>query len=79
MFLYFFKNVLEKTQTLYILQLMKRSDITISFITLATELIGITGLFFVSYFLRSITDGIPFIQLRIPYISEAQFVPFVFF
>lgn len=58
---------------------MKRSDITISFITLATELIGITGLFFVSYFLRGITDGIPFIQLRIPYISEAQFVPFVFF
>lgn len=32
-----------------------------------------------SYFLRSITDGIPFVQLRIPFISESQFAPFVFF
>lgn len=58
---------------------MKRSDITISAITLITELSGITGLFFMSYKLRSITDGIPFVQLRIPYISETQFLPFVLF
>lgn len=29
------------------------------------------------YFLRSFTDGIPFVQLRIPYISEEQFFPFI--
>ncbi|MDD2693974.1 MAG: exopolysaccharide biosynthesis polyprenyl glycosylphosphotransferase [Candidatus Gracilibacteria bacterium] len=58
---------------------MKRSDISISAITLVAELSGITGLFFISYKLRSITDGIPFVQLRIPYISESQFLPFVFF
>ena len=58
---------------------MKRSEITTSAITLCIEISGITGLFFVSYFLRGITDGIPFIQLRIPFISEAQFFPFVLF
>ncbi len=33
--------------------------------------------FFMAYFLRSVTDGIPFVQLRIPYISEEQFIPFI--
>ena len=58
---------------------MKRSEITISAITLLAEVSGIVWLFFASYFLRSITDGIPFIQLRIPYISEDQFYPFIVF
>lgn len=30
-----------------------------------------------SYYLRGITDGIPFVQLRIPYISYEQFIPFI--
>ena len=37
----------------------------------------ITGVFFLAYKLRSITDGIPFVQLRIPYISYEQFLPFI--
>lgn len=36
-------------------------------------------IFFWAYSLRSITDGIPFVQLRIPYISEEQFIPFVLY
>lgn len=58
---------------------MKRYDIRLSLITFTIEIAGIIGLFFVSYFLRSITDGIPFVQLRIPFISEAQFIPFVLY
>lgn len=33
--------------------------------------------FIAAYNIRSITDGIPFIQLRIPYISFEQFIPFI--
>ncbi len=36
----------------------------------------VAGSFFLAYFLRTITDGIPFIQLRIPYISLEQFFPY---
>lgn len=36
-----------------------------------------TSAFWIAYNLRSITDGIPFVQLRIPYISPEQFAPFV--
>ncbi len=35
------------------------------------------GAFSLAYFLRTITDGIPFIQLRIPFISWEQFFPYV--
>ena len=58
---------------------MRRQEIVESILIPITEIAGIVGIFFASYFLRSITDGIPFIQLRIPYISEAQFIPFVIF
>lgn len=33
--------------------------------------------FLLAYNLRSITDGIPFVQLRIPYIPYENFLPFV--
>lgn len=58
---------------------MKRQEIAESILIPITEISGIVAIFFMSYTLRSITDGIPFVQLRIPYISETQFLPFVFF
>lgn len=33
--------------------------------------------FWIAYNLRTMTDGIPFVQLKIPYISVEQFLPFV--
>ncbi len=56
---------------------MKRNEVIESVITPILEITGITIIFFFAYFLRSITDGIPFIQLPIPYISQEQFLPFV--
>lgn len=58
---------------------MRRQEMAESIFMPIIEITGIIGIFFASYFLRSITDGIPFIQLRIPSISEIQFIPFVFF
>ena len=58
---------------------MRRQEIVESILIPIAEISGIVGIFFASYFLRSITDGIPFIQLRIPYISETQFIPFIIF
>ena len=56
---------------------MKRREIITSFCLPFFEISGIIGLYFVAYYLRQITDGIPFIQLPIPYISQDQFFPFV--
>jgi exopolysaccharide biosynthesis polyprenyl glycosylphosphotransferase len=56
---------------------MKRSEIVISGATFLIEILGIIGIFFASYTLRSITDGIPFVQLRIPYIPADAFIPFI--
>lgn len=56
---------------------MKKAEITRIFLSPIIELSMITGVFFLAYKLRSITDGIPFVQLRIPYISYEQFLPFI--
>ncbi len=56
---------------------MKRREQFHHIVTPLLELGGIICIFFASYFLRAITDGIPFVQLRIPKISEEQFLPFV--
>lgn len=47
------------------------------FLTPILEILWIYIWFKSGYFLRSFTDGIPFVQLRIPYISEEQFFPFI--
>lgn len=60
-----------------IMQRMKKAEITRIFLSPIIELSMITGWFFLAYILRSITDGIPFVQLRIPYISYEQFIPFI--
>lgn len=39
---------------------------------------SVMGAFWISYAFRGSTDGIPFVQLRIPYISPEQFMPFIF-
>lgn len=41
------------------------------------EGISIMSAFWLSYAFRWFTDGIPFVQLRIPYISHEQFIPFI--
>ena len=56
---------------------MKKAEITRIFLSPIVELSMIAGVFFLAYTLRSITDGIPFVQLRIPYISYEQFLPFI--
>ena len=56
---------------------MRKAEIVRTFFTPIIELGMVVCVFFVAYFLRSITDGIPFVQLRIPYISEEQFIPFI--
>lgn len=48
-------------------------------LTLVGDIVSVFTAFWLAYRLRSITDGIPFIQLRIPYISEEHFAPFVIF
>lgn len=57
----------------------RRTDIVRIIITPLIELGLIFGAFWTTYYLRGITDGIPFVQLRIPEISPEQFAPFVFF
>jgi exopolysaccharide biosynthesis polyprenyl glycosylphosphotransferase len=56
---------------------VKRHEIIQTVITPILELTWIVGIFFFAYNLRQITDGIPGIQLPIPYISKEQFAPFV--
>ena len=48
-------------------------------ITPILEICLILVAFVTAYFLRWITDGIPFVQLRIPYITFEQFFPFIIF
>lgn len=57
--------------------LMKRHEIITSLLLPILEMGGIVGIFFIAYHLRQITDGIPMVQLRIPYISPDQFTPFI--
>jgi hypothetical protein len=57
--------------------LMKKAEITRIFLSPIVELSMIAGVFLLAYTLRGITDGIPFVQLRIPYIPYTQFVPFI--
>lgn len=54
-----------------------RSDILRIMMVPVFEAIFWVASFYLAYNLRAITDGIPFIQLRIPYISPEQFYPFV--
>ena len=56
---------------------MKKKRIIESLLIPIMELSGIVALFFWAYYLRQITDGIPFIQLRVPYLSTEQFLPFI--
>ncbi|GAB0174792.1 MAG: sugar transferase [Candidatus Altimarinota bacterium] len=56
---------------------MKRHEIIETITTPILELAGMVGIFFIAYNLRQITDGIPGIQLPMPYISREQFTPFV--
>lgn len=56
---------------------MKRHEVITSLFIPIIEMSGIIGIFFIAYYLRQITDGIPFIQLPIPYISPDQFLPFI--
>ncbi len=56
---------------------MKRREIITSFSLPFFEISGIIAIFFIAYYLRQITDGIPFIQLPIPYINQDQFFPFI--
>ena len=55
-----------------------RPDIFLIIARPILDILGVFSAFWIAYYLRSVTDGIPFVQLRIPYISEAQFAPFVF-
>lgn len=54
-----------------------QSEILRIIVTIALEVIILWLVFWLAYALRSITDGIPFVQLRIPHISEEYFFPFV--
>jgi hypothetical protein len=56
---------------------MKKSEITRILLSPIVELSMIAGVFLLAYALRAVTDGIPFVQLRIPYIPYEQFIPFV--
>ncbi len=56
---------------------MKKAEITRIFLSPIVELSMIAGVFLLAYTLRAITDGIPFVQLRIPYIPYEQFIPFI--
>jgi lipopolysaccharide/colanic/teichoic acid biosynthesis glycosyltransferase len=57
---------------------MKKSEQIKIFITPFLEILWIIGIFFWAFYLRQMTDGIPFIQLKIPYISLADFLPFIY-
>lgn len=56
---------------------MHRTKIIESILIPIVEISGVIGVFFIAYYLRSITDGIPGIQLPIPHISPEQFLPFI--
>lgn len=56
---------------------MKKPELTRTFITPILEILAVGWAFSFSYYLRGITDGIPFVQLRIPAISYEQFFPFI--
>lgn len=55
------------------------ADIFRIVLTPILDAVAVFFAFWLAYNLRSITDGIPFVQLRIPYISPEQFSPFVIF
>jgi lipopolysaccharide/colanic/teichoic acid biosynthesis glycosyltransferase len=56
---------------------MKRSESLRAILTPLIEIGVITWAFLASYSLRGITDGIPFVQMRIPYIPFADYLPFI--
>jgi hypothetical protein len=56
---------------------MQRREIIANILLPIGELASVISAFFIAYNLRQITDGIPGIQLPIPYISRDQFLPFV--
>lgn len=56
-----------------------QSDILRLILTPILDGIAVFSAFWMAYNLRSVTDGIPFVQLKIPYISPEQFSPFVIF
>lgn len=55
----------------------KKSDSIRMIVIPLLEGISVWWAFSTSYMLRGLTDGIPFVQLRIPYISPEQFFPFI--
>jgi lipopolysaccharide/colanic/teichoic acid biosynthesis glycosyltransferase len=57
---------------------MKRSEIIQTSAKAIFEIIMVGLIFLWFYHLRFITDGIPFVQLRIPHISYDQFIPFIY-
>lgn len=56
---------------------MRRAKLIESILIPVIETASLVGIFFIAYHLRTITDGIPLIQLPIPYISPEQFLPFI--
>jgi len=56
---------------------MRKYEIIRTLLLPIIELLWIAIIFFLAYKLRTITDGIPFIQLRVPYIPESAFIPFI--
>jgi hypothetical protein len=56
---------------------MRKPEFIHTLIVPILEFFMLIGVFLLAYQLRGITDGIPFIQLRIPYISYEQFLPFI--
>lgn len=56
---------------------MKRQPVIEHILLPIIELTGLIGIFWLAYSLRQVTDGIPFIQLRIPYIARSDFSPFI--
>lgn len=71
-------NDLQKSQDLYNGTMkMQRFDIVRIVLTPLLEMGAVALAFWIAYDIRNITDGIPFIQLKIPSISPEQFAPFV--
>lgn len=71
-------NDLQKSQDLYNGTMkMQRFDIVRIVLTPLLEMGAVALAFWIAYNIRNITDGIPFIQLKIPSISPEQFAPFV--
>jgi hypothetical protein len=57
---------------------MKRSEIIKTCTKAGLEIVMVGMVFLGFYHLRFITDGIPFVQLRIPRITYEQFIPFIY-